>query len=338
MPLLALVFLLACLPTGSGTSRFVSKTFLVEALYPVGEGPEAAEKALLITNHPGELIWLTSCRVQLVGPEEQPEPMRLLGRLDVDWTRPGRHAHLMGYTAEGSARAFSLGEACPSLTFPTGFALPTKSNEPFSVTTQLKNDDPTTSTVVRSVVEFDFTRERGLAQPMVPLRAFSATGLVTLESGTVHYANESVDSRLGPGCASFPAANESSFKDPLGRSFASSWTLPPGEHTTHTLVTRMMNLPFDTTIHQATAQVYPHAVSLELRDLTDSSSVLTLRRKAAGAEFESYSSQEGLKVFKDHEYELVVTYLNPTRDPITAGAVLSLYVRDHQFTVEGLKH
>lgn len=339
--------LTGCLPTGSGTAKFTSRPYPVTGVYKSIMGPLGTEKALLIKNHPGELIWLTGSSTRPIGPDDQEASLGFLGQVNIDWTRIDRHSYLMGAKQLTNGRIFSFGQGIYDIRLPSGFAIPTKSNEPLGITTQVMNmNSYTPETAIRFVTELSYTRQRGIEKPMVPLWVASAYSLVSLEEDKtkpIHYATPTFDQKLhGPGCSTFPAASTSEFKDPQGRRFSAHWQVPPGTHTTRTLVTRILNLPSDTTVHHATVQLNPYAVSTELRDLTDQASVLTLKptkRNQDGtlAEVESYSSHAGVKLYKDHEYELVTIYANTTRKWQDARAVLHLYLRDHDFTVEGIK-
>jgi hypothetical protein len=46
---------------------------------------------------------------------------------------------------------------------------------------------------------------------------------------------------------------------------------------------------------------------------------------------EEFKFSEGLKVYKNHEYELSVTYINPTDKPTDVMAIIYLYLHDLNF-------
>ncbi len=53
----------------------------------------------------------------------------------------------------------------------------------------------------------------------------------------------------------------------------------PGREVNHTLVTEIMKLPYDTTLHYVAVHLHPFAESLELLDLTAGESVFKSRVK-----------------------------------------------------------
>jgi hypothetical protein len=72
-------------------------------------------------------------------------------------------------------------------------------------------------------------------------------------------------------------------------------------------------MQFDTTVHYIAVHLHPFAESLELVDLTTGESVFKSKArnfddKIGLEEVEFFSSEEGLPIYKDHEYELVSTY------------------------------
>ena len=106
--------------------------------------------------------------------------------------------------------------------------------------------------------------------------------------------------------------------------------------TDHTLVTRILNLPFDTRIHYIAVHLHPFAESAELLDLTTGETVFKseARPPLEGiglAHVDSFSSPAGLPVYKDHEYELVSVYNNTSGVPQDSMAVMSLYMADRDF-------
>jgi hypothetical protein len=96
-----------------------------------------------------------------------------------------------------------------------------------------------------------------------------------------------------------------------------------------------MNLPFDTTVHYIAIHLHPFAESLELRDLTTQTTVFksTVRSpfdRIGIDHVEYFSSEAGIPVFKDHEYELVSVYNNTTAEDQDSMAVMFLYSLDKE--------
>jgi hypothetical protein len=92
-----------------------------------------------------------------------------------------------------------------------------------------------------------------------------------------------------------------------------------------------MRLPYDTRAHVIATHMHPFGEYLELRDLTTGESVyrsdITQMKGQIGLERVTiYSSEEGIPLYKDHEYELVSVYNNTSVVDQDAMAGMSLYL------------
>jgi hypothetical protein len=124
--------------------------------------------------------------------------------------------------------------------------------------------------------------------------------------------------------------------DRNGNKFTGHWIVKPGREVNRTRVTTIMNLPFDTKAHHIAVHVHPFAESLELRDITANSTVFkslaTNYRDLIGLEKVDFiSSKEGIPLYKDHEYELISVYNNPTQNDTDSMAVFYMYLFDPEF-------
>ena len=156
-----------------------------------------------------------------------------------------------------------------------------------------------------------------------------------------HAAHAALDPALQPVCTSCcvpgtMATNGVASTDSLGRQFTTHWIVRPGREVNHTRVTTMMALPFDTTIHYIAVHMHPFAESLELRDVTADrslfkSNVQNLTGEIGLAHVDHFSSEEGIPVYKNHEYELVSIYNNTTPDDQDSMAVMYVYFLDQDY-------
>ena len=117
--------------------------------------------------------------------------------------------------------------------------------------------------------------------------------------------------------------------------------MKPGREVNQTLVTKILELPYDTTIHYIAVHLHPFAESLELRDLTAGqvvfkSSTRQFPDRIGLAHVDSFSSVEGIPIYKDHEYELVSVYQNVTDKDQDSMAVMNLYMLDKDFVAPTL--
>ena len=118
--------------------------------------------------------------------------------------------------------------------------------------------------------------------------------------------------------------------------------VPPGREVNRTLVTQLMQLPYDTKAHYSAVHLHPFAESLEFRDLTAGKTLF----KSAARNYEDkigldhvdyFSSAEGIELFKDHDYEIVSVYNNTTDEEQDSMAVMYLYLHDKVFNKSRVK-
>ena len=126
------------------------------------------------------------------------------------------------------------------------------------------------------------------------------------------------------------------YTDSFGRRFTGHWVVEPGREVNRTLVTEILDLPFDTTVHYIAVHLHPFAESLELRDLTTGDTVFKSRvrpaEKGIGIQHVDYfSSEEGVLLRKKHDYELVSVYNNTSGEEQDSMAVMYMYLLDKRF-------
>lgn len=112
------------------------------------------------------------------------------------------------------------------------------------------------------------------------------------------------------------------------------WVVKPGQERRATQLARPFK--FNTKIHYISVHLHSYAQSLELWDKTENKSVYKAICKPTSdnqglAEVGYFSSEEGLQVYSDHEYELISNYNNTSSKDTTAMAFMFCYVEDPYF-------
>jgi hypothetical protein len=107
-------------------------------------------------------------------------------------------------------------------------------------------------------------------------------------------------------------------------------------------VDAQLDLPEGATVHYVTAHLHPFGESVELFDKTEGRVIFTIRSKdltgrRGVAEMDRLSLPEGVPLDRDHEYELVTRYHNPTSGPVDAMSILYLYMLDRKFEAQHLR-
>jgi hypothetical protein len=324
-------------------AEFLSDPYTIDRLYKSMAGPEGTQVVRLGAADPPELLWVRGYRVKVVGADgTSAVSQEFMCHNNLDFN-PLDHARVFGSPAGFSTRLFTLSQGQFSVDLPDGFGIPLMSNETLYLGTQVLNHNQKDINIkVRHKVTIDFVRDADLKAPLKAL--FPAAGfVVALLDGkeAVFGTNEATETQRHASCLPGTQAPDSKYAnfvitDGAGRKATGHWVVKRGHEERHTLITNMLHLPSDTTIHFIGVHLHPFAVSLALRDLTTGKTLFTSQargpKKGIGLEHvDAFSSREGIPVFKDHDYELVSVYDNRSAGEQDAMATMFFYLLDKSF-------
>lgn len=273
--------------------------------------PGEMQYVVLSYSQQRELLWITGARLELVGPDGRtPVSAEFVGSscLTIDDLLLSAQAHnwLFGKAAtplpvQLKPRLLCFSQGNLQTMFPPDFAVPVLSHEPLMVEAAVVNQNHEEPVEVRFKWTVEFSRDQDRREPFRPL--------------------------FIRGVLADPSVAQT---DPY------LWTIPPGRDVKRFNVTRQLALPFDTTVHYIRAYLLTFGESLEWRDLTTGTTLFTSRAtpfpdRLGLAHIDTFSSEEGIPVYKDHAYELVSTYDNTTAAEVPARAAMRLYLLDKTF-------
>jgi len=324
---------------GTWQVELLSPVYVVDREFRSMTGPWSTRSVQL--GAADEVIWILGYSATMAGPDgitAASQEYMCHSNLDFD---PSLHQQTFGDTGKSiTTRLFTLSQGQLDIAFPPGFGIPVLGNEPLSLTTQALNLNPTGESVgVRHRVNIHYAKQAETTKPMSALFTKGVYGLQLLEGPNGYFGvEEPKEGTHGPGCLQGQNATSHFFTDPQGRKFTGHWVVKPGRETNNTLVTKILDLPYDTTIHYIAVHLHPFAESLELRDLTAGktvfkSSTRQFPDRIGLAHVDSFASGPGIPIYKDHEYELVSVYQNNTDKDQDSMAVMNLYMLDQDFVI-----
>jgi hypothetical protein len=316
--------------------ELLSDTFRVNRIYKSMMGPLTQRPISLEEGEP-ELLWLTGYAMDVVGADgKSPESVEFECHTNLSWPR----SRTEGFHRP-SIRAFTLTQGQTDVRLPLGFGLPVLSNETLGFNSQALNlGRPTMDQKIHHRAKVRYVRDADLEVPMKPLVLTHGMVMASLEAQDIVFNVDTPDEHLaGASCSAgeYPkGAKSGTYVDKHKRRFTGHWVVKPGRHEWRTLVTDMLNIPYDTTVHFIGVHVHPYSVSLELRDLTTGESVWKSDHRTSservGLEWtDYYSSVEGLPLYADHQYEMISIYDNPSDVDSDAMATLFVYYLDKEF-------
>ena len=326
---------------GAYEREVLGEVFTIDREYRSMRGPWTRASAKLLDSDEEELLWIVGYRASMVdadGREEMPQDYMCHSNLDYD---PAEHEKIFG-TRNLTSRLFTLSQGQLEIDFPDGFGLPILSTEKLNLTLQVLDLNFEGESVdVRHRISVRFLRDRELSKKEKPQALFTkgVYGLKLLEGEDGHFGIElgkHDEAQHGPGCLPGENVDDDTYEDGLGRTFTGHWVVEPGREENHTLVTHILNLPFDTTVHYVAVHLHPFAQSIRLHDLTTGETVFESHAdqfldRIGLSHVESFSSTEGFPLYRGHDYELVSVYDNASQAPQDSMAVLNLYMLDRAF-------
>ncbi len=330
-------------PAAKIYSRTVlSKSYHIDKRYPSMKGPSSLQKVKLLEVDKPELLWIVGYEAIVMDKEgKQQVSQEFMCHSNLDF-EPKTYWDAFKSDASMSGRLFTLSQGLQDVNFPRGTGMPVTSEMTLELATQVLNlniMDPKLD--VRHKVTVRFVRDKDVKGTMVPLFQAAVQGFKSLEGKPAHYGVDKKDSdeeEHGLGCSvGMPAVKGDVDEDNFGQKFTGHWVVKPGREENRTLVTKFLQLQFDTTVHYIAVHLHPFATSLELIDRTEGKTLYkALTRQAPGKvgleHVDHYESAEGLKLYKDHEYELVSIYNNTDKIDHDSMAVMYLYLDDKHFS------
>jgi len=320
-----------------------SEIYTVDKKYRSMKGPQSTQSIVLLEGEEPELLWITGYETVVMdsaGDTEMPQDFMCHSNLNIDMKK---HRKKFGWHKNASRRLFTLSQGQARIRFPEGFGIPIMSNELLQLQSKVLNlNVEGASFQVRHRVMVNFVRNSELSRSMQALFMKAANGLVVLDSGDGYYNVGSPDSSVhGEGCLVGERAEGKIREDNYGRKFSGHWVVRPGREENHTLVTEYMNLPFDTTVHYISTHLHPFSRTLELYELTVGktvfvSKVRNFEDKIGLEHVDTFTSIEGIPLYRDHEYELISVYENTSDVDQDSMAVMFLYVLDKEFDASTL--
>lgn len=307
-----------------------SPDLLVDNIYQSMDGPQAILN-LELNPEEDQLKWITGFKAEVYREGTTEHNNDFLCHTNIDFFNGVHYKNLKLPKRINSQypRLGTLSNGINELNFPEGFGFPVAGKDAFIIASRTLNHNIENAFFkVKHKIEFKTESSEKHLKPLVP------KALVLLQDynhDNPDHPEQSDDPNL---CLPLDLKNHS-FPNEEGVRFAAHWVLPKGEHIYAFEVTYQLRLSEDTRIHAMAAHLHPDAQQFTLYDLTDAKEVYTIEcenyeEKIGLRNVSTYSSEEGIPLYKDHRYELRLQTLNPSEEFRDMMAVLFLYVYDRE--------
>jgi hypothetical protein len=315
----------------------VSQPFLVDRIIPSMQGPfHTTDFKIYGPNREnGQLAWLTSIQLEVLDAHTS----RQLSEEFLCHANINSHLPKAGsenfpedfYRSEQQKemRILDLVQGHVGIQFPKGFGVPIMTGTAFNFGSMVVNNNPLAEpkqVVIRASIHYVMDSEAAF---MKPLKREAIAIKVPVEK-------TQKDSEQLPLVQ--PSKDHCDLPFFVDRDEPYHWLVPPGKHVYRRTFAADSKFLYDTTVHYIAVHLHSYAISLELWDRTLNQRVFMSQAKNYSdrigiSHLQHYSSEEGIPVYRDHEYELVSVYHNPTESPVDAMAIMYLYYWDKKFDV-----
>lgn len=302
-------------PSGPQTRRVTTDVVQLDGLIRPDSGPRSSGTLLLGKSFPRR-VFLTGASLKLEdlnGQELSSQRIeQLLCGASFCFSSPERHQALMQLKRRVDPSIFLFCPGQLEVRLPEGYGIAVQTNERLVLTVDWMNRDLYLPADTRVRGQLTLHYDTAEKKPLWPVSVYA----LTLVEGQRGYWN---GVKAGPECPRAPRYGTLPLlTDGLGQQFQSKWLTRPGRQANHTLVTAELNLPLRAV---AAAPYYRrHLEALELRDLTQNSSLFRMARGQV--------QWQPCALPADHQFQLVSVYNNPEPVAHDALAMLMLYAEE----------
>ena len=310
--------------------RLVSPELLVDGIYQSMDGPQAFIY-LDINPNTSKMKWITGFKAEVIQNGTTTHNNDFLCHTNIDYYDAIHYKNLKIPKRINIVypRLGTLSNGTNEVNFPEGFGFPVAADDKFIVASRTLNHN--IKDAFFKVKHFiDFKTEEGDKQlkPLIP------KALVMLQDYDKENPNNP-DMSKDPNLCVPLDLKVHTYEDDRGITLSSHWVLPAGNHQYEYEVSYQFDLKEDTRIHAMAAHLHPHSETLTLYDITEDKPVYTFDcenydDKIGLKNVPTYASAEGLPLYKDHRYKLILVTNNTSIDRRDMMAVLYVYVYDHE--------
>ena len=305
--------------------RLITPTFVIDNIYKSMEGPKVI-RSFQVDQSKNELVWINAFETRVLSANEVDElSTDFICHTNIDIFEGEHYSRwqLSDRIGEQYPRLTSLSHGIESYAFPEGFGYPVFTNENLSLVTQSLNHNIKGNTfTIKHEVKLGFKPH---SKQMKPLMSKTVFVMLPYDSENPFQGPTASNPNT---CLPVETKNHSYLND-KGESLSGHWVIFPGKATYSFDITQQLQLKDSTTMHHIATHLHPFAETLEIRDKTADSTLFTSKAenystKIGLKNISVFSSIEGIMLYPDHNYELVLQTNNTTK--INQDMMASMFV------------
>ncbi len=310
--------------------KMISPDFYIDGIYKSMEGPKSSNYLQL--SQDTTLLWITGFHVKALDSKTKKQISNdFICHTNVDFNDVKYYSDfdLEDRIGKNYPRMTSLSHGLENFEFPKGYGVPMKGNDLLYVTTQSLNHNlPNANYLIKHEVTINYLKNSTSIKPLM-----SKTVFVQLP----YNKTDPYKSPIDPGkdfCIPVETKNHS-YQDKKGNVLSGHWVIPSGKNSYRSSIDEQLQLKDSLRLHAAAIHVHPFATSIALFDKTTNTiifkSKITNHNKNIGlSKIEAFSSEEGIWLFKNHKYELILEVNNTTTINLDMMGSMFLFFYDKE--------
>ncbi|MGL2966446.1 hypothetical protein [Flavobacterium sp. XGLA_31] len=311
------------------TYKMISPEFYIDNIYKSMEGPKASNYVQLTQD--SAVVWLTGFQVRALDAKSLKTISKdFICHTNIDFNDVKYYSsfHLEKRIGTQFPRLTSLSHGLESFSFPKGYGVPMKGNELLYVTTESLNHNlPDANFWIRHEVDIKYSKEPDL-KPLM-----SRTAFIMLPYDKWDPYKEPTDPGTNQ-CIPVETKNHS-YDDGKGNKLSGHWVIPTGKNTYRSSINEQLQLQDSLRLHAAAIHVHPFATQITLYDKTAQKAIFTSKiinhkGKIGLTRIAPFASEEGIWLYKNHDYEIVLDVNNTTATPQDMMGSMFLFFYDKE--------
>lgn len=314
--------------------KMISPDFYIDGIYKSMEGPKSSNYIQL--SQDSTLLWITGFHVKALDSKSQNKISNdFICHTNIDFNdvKYFSNFNLKKRIGIYYPRLTSLSHGLENFTFPKGYGVPMKGNDMLFITTESLNHNITDANFsIKHEVTIDYSKNSTYTKPLL-----SRTVFIMLPYDKA----DPFKSPLDPGknyCIPVETKNHS-YDFEKETVMSGHWVIPTGKKIYRSNIDNQLQIKDSLRLHAAAIHVHPFATSLTLRDKTTKKAVFigkmnNHKNKIGLSGINQFSSENGIWMYKNHEYELVLEVNNTTK--VTQDMMGSMFLFFYDSELENI--
>jgi hypothetical protein len=317
--------------------KMISPDFYIDGIYKSMEGPKTSNFVQI--SQDSTLLWITGFHVKALDAKTRKQISNDFichTNFDFNDVKYFSNFHLEQRIGKQYPRLTSLSHGLEDFKFPKGYGFPMKGNDLLYVTSQsLNHNIKDASFLIKHEITIDYLKNR-LLKPLL-----SKTVYIMLPYDKA----DPYKSPLDPGkdfCIPVETKNHS-YENGKGSVFSGHWIIPLGKNAYRSSINNQLQIQDSLRLQAAAIHVHPFATSLALYDKTTRttvfiSQIVNAKNKISLSKIESLSTETGIWLYKNHDYELVLEVNNTSKKNQDMMGSMFLFFYDKELDDKIQKH